>query len=108
MATVEMIIDSIRQELLYYQWVVTLREESGERYFPIYIGLAQGELIRSLLMDTKVTEPVGLGLSVPDVDINTAELQSVVINRLKDNVFYAQLLLVSDVNNGHESSSYCH
>ena len=100
MAKVEMIIDSMRQELLYYQWVVILRDKLGERYLPIYVSSPQGEFIRSLLVDTEITEPVDFDFSVPDVDINIAELQSVIINRLKDNVFYAKLLFT------HHNKSY--
>ena len=62
------------------------------RYLPIYVSSPQGEFIRSLLVDNEITEPVDFDFSVPDVDINIAELQSVIINRLKDNVFYAKLL----------------
>ena len=92
MAKVEMIIDSLRQDLLYYEWVVILKEKSGERYLPVYIGSQQADIIKSLLVGTEPTEPVEFNYSVPEVDTGNAELQSVIINRLKDNVFYAKLL----------------
>ena len=92
MAKVEMMIDSQRQDLLYYEWVVILKEKSGERYLPVHIGSQQADIIESLLVGTEPTEPVEFDSSAPDVDINIAELQSVIINRLKNNGFYAKLL----------------
>ena len=92
MAKVEMIIDSLRQDLPYCEWVVILKEKSGERYLPVHIGSQQADIIKNLLVGTEPTESVEFDFSVPDVDINIAELQSVIINRLKNNVFYARLL----------------
>jgi len=92
MTRVEMTIDSVRQELLNYEWVVMLKEKAAERYLPIYVGALQGETIKSLLVGTEITEPVDFDFSVPDVDINIAELQSVIINRFRKNVFHAKLL----------------
>ena len=100
MAQIEMVIDSLRQDLLYYEWVVILKEKSGERYLPVYIGSQQADIIKNLLVGTEPTEPVDFNFSVPDVDINIAELQSVIINRLKNNVFYAKLLFT------HHNKSY--
>ena len=100
MAQIEMAIDSLRQDLLYYEWVVILKEKSGERYLPVYIGSQQADIIKSLLVGTEPTEPVEFDFSVPDVDIDNAELQSVIINRLKNNVFYAKLLFT------HQNKSY--
>ena len=100
MAKVEMIIDSLRQDLLYYEWVVILKEKLGERYLPVYIGSQQADIIKSLLVGTEPTEPVEFNYSVPEVDTGNAELQSVIINRLKDNVFYAKLLFT------HHNKSY--
>jgi len=100
MAKVEMIIDSMRQELLYYEWVVILKEKAGEQYLLVCIGSQQADIIKSLLVGTEPTEPVEFDSSVPDVDINIAELQSVIINRLKNNVFYAKLLFT------HQNKSY--
>ena len=92
MTKVAMTIDSVRQDLLNYEWVVMLKEKAAERYLPIYVGALQGETIKSLLVGTEITEPVDFDFSVPDVDINIAELQSVIINRFRNNVFHAKLL----------------
>lgn len=100
MAIVEMTIDSVRQDLLNYEWVVMLKEKAVDRYLPIYVGALQGEFIKSLLVGTEITEPVDFDFSVPDVDINIAELQSVIINRFRNNIFHAQLLFT------HQTQSY--
>lgn len=42
----------MRQDLLYYKWVVILKEKSAERYLPVYVGAPQGEIIKGLLEGT--------------------------------------------------------
>ncbi len=42
MAKIEMLIDSIRQELLYYHWVVILKEKLGERLHRVIQREAEG------------------------------------------------------------------
>ncbi len=100
MAKVEMIIDSMRQELLYYQWVVILRDKLGERYLPIYVSSPQGEIIRSLLVGTEPAKPVDFDFSVTSFDPNKADLTLVIINQFKKNVFHAKLLFT------HHNKSY--
>ncbi len=95
-----MVIDSLRQDLLYYEWVVVLKEKLGEHYLPVYIGSQQADIIKSLLVGTKPTESVDFDFSVSDVNMDNAELQSVIVNRLKHNVFYAKLLFT------HQNKSY--
>ena len=92
MARVEMTIDSVRQDLLHYEWVVILKERSAERYIPIYIGSQQADIIKSLLVGTEPVEPVDHDLSVAGVDTTNAELKSVIINSFKNSIFYAKLL----------------
>jgi len=92
LARIEMVIDSQRQELLYYEWVVILKEKLGERYLPVHIRSQQADIIKNLLVGTEPTESVEFDFSVPDVNMDNTELQSVIINRLKNNVFYAKLL----------------
>jgi len=74
MAKVEMIIDSLRQDLLYCEWVVILKEKLGERYLPVYIASQQADIIKSLLVGTGPTEPVDFDSSVREVDINIASV----------------------------------
>ena len=100
MTKAEMIIDSVRQDLLHYEWVVILKEKSGGRYLPIYVGAPQGDIIRSLVVGSEPAEPVDFDFSVPDVDIDNAELKSVIINRFRNNVFHAKLLFT------HQNKSY--
>ena len=92
MVQIEMTIDSVRQDLLHYEWVVILREKDAERYLLIYIGSTQAEIIKRLLMGTEPAEQVDFDFPMHDVDINNAELRSAIIHRFKKNVYYAKLL----------------
>ena len=95
MMTKEMTIDSVRQELLNYGWVVMLKEKAAERYLPIYVGALQGDIIRSLLVGTEPAKPVDFDFSVTGFDPNKADLTSVIINRFRNNVFSAKLLFTN-------------
>ena len=102
MAQIEMIIDSVRRNMLSDMWVVILREKDAERYLPIYIGSSQADIIKSLLVGTEPAEPVDFDFSVPGVDTSKADIKSVIINinRFKNNIFYAKLLFA------HHKKSY--
>ena len=99
MARVEVTIDSVRRDL-HYEWVVILKEKLAKRYLPIYMGSSQADIIKSLLVGTKPAEPVDFDFSVPGVDTSKADIKSVIINRFKNNIFYAKLLFA------HHKKSY--
>ena len=100
MTQIEMIIDSVRRNMLSDMWVVILREKDAERYLPIYIDSSQADIIKSLLVGTEPAEPVDFDFSVPGVDTSKADIKSVIINRFKNNIFYAKLLFA------HHKKSY--
>jgi len=101
MSRVEVIVDSIRQDLLHYEWVVILKERSAERYLPICVGSTQADIIKSLPVGTEPIETADYDLSVPGVDTTGAGIKSVIISRFKNNIFYAKLLF-SRHNKSHK------
>ncbi|MBI2850136.1 MAG: bifunctional nuclease family protein [Chloroflexi bacterium] len=96
MSRVEMLIDSVRRELLNYQWVVLLKDKPGRRYVPVYVGNMDGEVIRSLLQGKKAAAPSYFDLSSLGVPAPAPELQCVIIDRLENNIFYARVQYVQD------------
>lgn len=92
MARVEMTIDSINQDLLTYEWVILLKDKSAERYIPIYVGQTQADIIKEEI-NKKAIEPEYCDFSVPGVDVASATLKSVLINRFENNIFFAKILL---------------
>jgi bifunctional DNase/RNase len=96
MVNVEMVIDSIRVSLTNYQRVVILKEKEGERYLPIWIGPAEADAIAVKMQNVALSRPLTHDFTCTVIDALDAGLQSVVINKLKDDTFYAKVVLQVD------------
>ena len=92
MSRVEVIVDSIRQELLYYHWVVLLKEKSRERYLPIYIGSEYISEIRKLLRGHKSFKPIKCQIQSDGIDMDKLIVKSVLLQKSVGNTFKARLL----------------
>jgi len=95
MAEVEMVIDSVRQSPVNYQWVVILKDKLAERYLPIYIGSSQAEALRRELTDVSLTRPTGDDPISRDIKRIGSKVRSVKIDKLEDNEFSAKLVLAT-------------
>jgi len=93
---IEMVIDSIRVSLMNYQRVVILREKVAERYLPIWIGPAEADAISIKLQGATVLRPLSHDLLHSVIDALGATLNSVVINELRSDTFYAKIILNVD------------
>ena len=77
MSRVEVLVDSIRQELLYYQWVILLKERDTEQYLPIYIGSEYADEIKRLLKGLEPLQPIDYEIQSEGIDINKLKIKSV-------------------------------
>ena len=93
---IEMIIDSIRVSLMNYQQVVILKEKTAERYLPIWIGPAEAEAIRLKLQGVTVPRPLTHDLLHSTIDALGATVDSIIINDLKSDTFFAKIILNVD------------
>ncbi len=93
---IEMIIDSIRVSLMNYQQVVILKEKTAERYLPIWIGPAEAEAIRLKLQNVTVPRPLTHDLLLSLIDTLGATVNSIIINDLRSDTFYARIILNTD------------
>jgi bifunctional DNase/RNase len=93
---IEMTIDSIRVSLMNYQRVVILKEKGTERYLPIWIGAAEADAIAVKLQDVSVPRPLTHDLLQSVVDILGATVNSIIVSDLKNDTFYARILLNVD------------
>jgi len=96
MANVEMVIDSIRVSMMNYQRVVILKERSTNRYLPIWIGPAEADAIAVKMQGVALARPLTHDFTCAAIDALGASLQSVVINKLQDECFYAKAVLQVD------------
>jgi len=93
---IEMIIDSIRVSLMNYQRVVILKEKVADRYLPIWIGPAEADAIAVKLQDVTVPRPLTHDLLRSVIDALGATINSIIVSELKNDTFYAKIILNVD------------
>jgi bifunctional DNase/RNase len=92
----EVTIDSIRVSLMNYQRVVILREKAADRYLPIWIGPAEADAIAAKLQGVKLERPLTHDLLRSVVEALGARVHSIIVYDLKNDVFYAKIILTVD------------
>ncbi len=93
---IEMIIDSIRVSLMNYQRVVILKEKMAERYLPIWIGPAEADAIAVKLQGVSPPRPLTHDLLNDVINVLGASVDSITVNDLKNDTFYAKVILKVD------------
>jgi uncharacterized protein len=99
MAEVEMIkveIDSIRVSLMSQDRVVVLKDQSVDRYLPIWIGPSEAEAIRVELQGVEVTRPLTHDLLKSVILQLGGEVEQILINELRNDTFFARLEVKSN------------
>ena len=96
MALVEMTIDSIRVSLMNYQRVVILKEKMSDRYLPIWIGPAEADAIAVKLQGVAVPRPLTHDLLSSVIDTLGATVNSIIVNDLKNDTFFAKVILEAE------------
>ena len=90
---IEMSIEGIRVNLANYQRVVILKEKEAERFLPIWIGPAEADAIAVRLQDVSVARPLTHDLLRDVLEKLGAKVDSVTVNDLADDTFYARITL---------------
>jgi bifunctional DNase/RNase len=93
---IEMLIDSIRVSLMNYQRVVILKEKMADRYLPIWIGPAEADAIAVKLQEVNVPRPLTHDLLNSVIDTLGASIDSIIVSDLKNDTFYAKIILNVD------------
>jgi bifunctional DNase/RNase len=93
---IEISIDSIRVSLMNYQRVVILKEKAADRYLPIWIGPAEADAIAVKLQGVAVPRPLTHDLLSSVIDTLGAAVNSIIVNDLKNDTFYAKVVLDVD------------
>ena len=78
--------------------VVVLQEKDGERVLPIWIGPAEASAIAMELAGVKFARPLTHDLLKQIITGLGAELRRVNITSVKDNTYFAELLIYRDNN----------
>jgi hypothetical protein len=90
---VEVVIDSIRVSLMSQHRVVILKEKNSDRFLSIWIGPYEAEAITVSLQELEVARPLTHDLLRSLVSSLGAEVKQVNITELKEDVFYAKIIL---------------
>ena len=94
----------VRVEMPSNQPIVLLREVTGERYLPIWIGAVEATAIAFAQQGVVPPRPLTHDLMKDLLDALGQELTEVQITEMKDGVFFATLVLGSGVEIGARPS----
>jgi len=90
---VEVEIDSIRVSLMSQHRIVILKDTASDRFLPIWIGPYEAEAITVSLQEMEVARPLTHDLLRNVLQTLGAEVQRVTITELRDDVFYARIIV---------------
>lgn len=96
---VEMVVESIRMNLLHPHRFVVLKEVKRERYLPIVIGVPEADAIAIKLQNHEVPRPLTHDLLCSLVATLGGRVTKVVVTDLVGETFYARIVL--DVDGRH-------
>jgi bifunctional DNase/RNase len=100
----EVDVMGVRVEMPSNQPIVLLREVTGERYLPIWIGAVEATAIAFAQQGVVPPRPLTHDLMKDMLDALGQELAEVQITDMKDGVFFATLVLGSGVEIGARPS----
>jgi bifunctional DNase/RNase len=98
---VQMKVNTILFDSRNSSYIVVLKDESGKKILPIWIGAAEGNSIAMALGNVKPSRPMTHDLIVNMFDRLEIEVARVVISDLLDNTFYASLYLLQNGKEFH-------
>jgi len=93
----ELSVVGVRVELPSNQPIVLLREVDGDRYLPIWIGAVEATAIAYQQQGVKPARPLTHDLMRDILEALKSPLRAVEITELKENVFYADLLIGDNI-----------
>jgi uncharacterized protein len=93
---IEVTIDSIRISLMSQHRIVVLKEESGARFLPIWIGPFEADAITLQLQGTDAPRPLTHDLLKTVIETLGGEVLHIVISGLEKNTYFARIVLDVD------------
>jgi bifunctional DNase/RNase len=98
---IKMNLNSILFDSKNNSYIIVLKDETGEKALPIWIGAAEGHSIAIALSNVKAARPLTHDLIITLFDRLEIEIARVVISDLIDNTFYASLYLLQNSKEFH-------
>lgn len=88
-----MTVTGVRVELPSNTPIVLLREQAGTRFLPIWVGAVEAMAITSALEGVTPPRPLTHDLMATVIDALDASIERIVVTDLRNNVYYADLVL---------------
>ncbi len=101
---VQMSVNTILFDSRNNSYIVVLKDETGKKILPIWIGAAEGNSIAMAMKNVKMERPHTHDLIVSIFDRLEIEIARVVISDLIENTFYASLYLLHNNKEFHIDS----
>jgi hypothetical protein len=101
---VQMNVNTILFDSRNSSYIVVLKDETGKKILPIWIGAAEGNSIAMAIGNVKPERPFTHDLIVSIFDRLEIEIARVVISDLIENTFYASLYLLHNNKEFHIDS----
>ncbi len=101
---VQMNVNTILFDSRNSSYIVVLKDETGKKVLPIWIGAAEGNSIAMAIGNVKPERPFTHDLIVSIFDRLEIEIARVVISDLIENTFYASLYLLHNSKEFHIDS----
>ena len=98
---IEVIIDSVRVNLMSPQRLVVLREPHADRYLPIWVGPYEAEAITVALQEVEISRPLTHDLIRNILTTFNARILRIEIVSLREDIFYGNIIVEQ---NGREIS----
>ena len=93
---IEVMIDSVRINLMSPQRLVILREVGSDRYLPIWVGQYEAEMITVGLQEVEVSRPLTHDLMKNVFTTFNAHIKRIEIISLKEDIFYGNIVAEVD------------
>lgn len=101
---VQMNVNTVLFDSKNSSYIVVLKDESGKKILPIWIGASEGNSIALAMSNVKAARPLTHDLIVNIFDRLEIEIARVVISDLIENTFYASLYLLQNSKEFHIDS----
>lgn len=90
---IELELVGVRVELPHNQPIVLLKESSGERFLPIWIGAVEATSIAFALQGVETARPMTHDLMRDLLEALTVSVDRIVVTELRDGTFYSEIKL---------------
>ncbi len=101
---IQMTVNTILFDNKNSSYIVVLKDDTGKKILPIWIGASEGNSIALALSKVKASRPLTHDLIVSIFDRLEIEIARVVISDLIENTFYASLYLLQNSKEFHIDS----